>query len=138
MKNKITILLVFLLLIGIFALFFYLNYQYQPISADSINSNYIKPKKDMSNNLAEIKKITLSFNDGYYPDTIRIKQGIPVELVLDESVSGCYRNFIVDKLGISEYSSNPSIPIEFTADKKGRFTFTCCSMDMATGTLIVE
>ncbi len=86
----------------------------------------------------EVQKITLGMkNYNYYPNTITVKSGIPVEITLDSSVSGCYRSFVVQQFGVSTYSQNPAQTIRFTPDKKGTFQFQC-SMGMGYGTLVVE
>src|SRR3989339_690282 len=84
-----------------------------------------------------IQKITLSMKGNYYPNTINVKSGIPVEITLDSSVRGCYRSFSIPKLDVSKYSSSPTDTIKFTPNEKGTFRFQC-SMGMGTGTIIVE
>lgn len=86
----------------------------------------------------EIQKITLSFkNYNYYPNTITVNENQPVEITLDSSVGGCYRSFTIPALGVSQYSKTPTNKITFTPTKKGTFTFAC-SMNMGTGTIIVQ
>jgi plastocyanin domain-containing protein len=87
---------------------------------------------------ADAQKITLSYkNYNYYPNTIRVKSGVPVSITLDKSVIGCYRSFAIPDFGIDEYSSGPSDTIDFTPEKKGTFKFRC-GMGMGNGILIVE
>ena len=89
-------------------------------------------------NKGEAQKINLGTkNYNYYPDTIKVKAGQPVELTLDESVYGCLRSFTIKDLGIQEYSRSPEEKIEFTPTQKGTFAFSC-SMGMGYGKLIVE
>ncbi len=85
----------------------------------------------------DIQKITLGFNGNYFPNTIKVKQSIPVEITLDNSVRGCFRTFVIRDLGVRKTSSNPSDVITFTPDKKGTFIYAC-GMHMGTGTIIVE
>lgn len=86
----------------------------------------------------DVQKITLSSkNLNYYPNTIKVKEDKPVELTLDESVTGCLRSFTIKDLGVSKYTRTPSDKITFTPTKKGTFTFAC-SMGMGFGKLIVE
>jgi plastocyanin domain-containing protein len=86
----------------------------------------------------EAQKITLSVQDyNYYPNTITVKVNQPVEITLDESVSGCLRDFTISAFGVRKYSSSPEEKIIFTPTKKGTFRFAC-SMGMGTGTIIVE
>ena len=104
----------------------------------SINGNIINDNKDDPQIQGEVQRITLSFkNYNYYPNTITVKQGIPVEITLDSSIRGCYRSFNIQSLGVSKHSSNPSDTITFNPDKKGSFEFAC-SMRMGRGTIIVE
>ena len=85
----------------------------------------------------DIQKITLSFKNNYYPNTIKVKVNQPVEITLDNSVSGCFRSFNIKELGVNYYSKNPTDIIRFTPDKKGQFKFAC-GMNMGTGTIIVK
>jgi len=100
----------------------------KPLTGNSIN-------EDSENS---VQKITLSFkNYNYYPNTIKVKQGIPVEITLDNTINGCFRSFNINGLGVSVYSSNPSKTVKFTPDKKGSFEFAC-GMRMGYGTIVVE
>jgi plastocyanin domain-containing protein len=86
----------------------------------------------------EVQKITLGMrNYNYYPNTVKVKEGVPLEITLDSSVSGCYRSLVIDEFDVAKYSANPSKTITFTPDKKGEFRFAC-NMGMGHGTLIVE
>lgn len=86
----------------------------------------------------DVQKITLGTkNYNYYPDTITVKAGKPVEITLDKSVYGCLRSFTIRDLGISGYSRSPDETIDFTPTEKGTFKFSC-SMGMGYGTFIVE
>lgn len=89
-------------------------------------------------NSGEVQKITLSFKDAnYYPQTVEVKEGLPVEITLDNSVQGCYRTFVIKDFGVQKFSRNPEDTITFTPMKKGTFIFAC-GMGMGTGTLVVE
>ena len=86
----------------------------------------------------EVQKVVIGMkNFDYYPQKIKVKAGIPVSVSLDKSVFGCFRDFTIRELGISEYLANPSDSVEFTIDKKGTYTFEC-SMGMGSGILIAE
>ena len=61
---------------------------------------------DVINNAGEIQKINIGFKNNYYPNTITVNEGIPVEITLDNSVRGCYRSFNIGAFGVSQYSSN--------------------------------
>ncbi len=73
----------------------------------------------------------------YDPDTIRVKQGIPVKIVGDmERLSGCFRSLIISDLGVTATMTEANNVIEFTPQKSGTFPFTC-AMGMGHGDLIV-
>ena len=127
--NKVLIyfIIIFFVVIGI---------TYFVASAGANTGNVINNVGN--DNSRDIQKINLGFkNYNYYPNIIKVKQGIPVEITLDNSVKGCYRSFNIKSLGVSQYSSGPSQTIKFTPDQKGTFEFAC-GMRMGTGTIIVE
>ena len=76
-------------------------------------------------------------NYNYYPNTVTVKEGVPVRIYLDNSVVGCLRSFTIKDFGIAKNLPTPADYVEFTPNKKGTFGFAC-SMGMGTGTLIVE
>lgn len=85
-----------------------------------------------------IQEVTFSLKDyNYYPNTVKVKNGIPVRIYLDSSVVGCLRSFTVREFGVNEYLQGPEDYVEFTPTKSGTFGFAC-SMNMGTGVLIVE
>mgnify|MGYP001612913124 CR=1 FL=1 len=89
-------------------------------------------------NDGDFQKVVLSVkNLNYYPNTITVKEGTPVRIYLDESVTGCLRSFTIRDFGVAKYLKTPNDYVEFTPNKKGNFRFAC-SMGMGTGTLIVE
>ena len=102
-----------------------------PSDGGNINGNVVIDDVDA-------QKITLSTkNYNYYPNTINVKEGKPVEITLDKSVTGCLRSFVIKDLGVNDVSSNPNDKITFTPTKKGTFTFAC-SMGMGYGKIVVE
>jgi len=85
-----------------------------------------------------LQKISLGLkNRNYYPNTLTVKAGVPVELTLDNSIVGCYRSFNIKSLGISEYSNNPNQKITFTIPEKGTYAFAC-SMGMGYGKIVAD
>ena len=123
MKNTTALLLIGLLIIGGGVLIFRDS---QP-SSDS----FIAPLN------GDLQKVTLSEkNSNYFPQKITVKAGLPVELTLDSSVTGCFRSFTVRDLGVAKYARTPAEKITFVPNKKGTFPFSC-SMGMGTGTLEV-
>ncbi len=92
----------------------------------------------VSQTSGDVQQVTLSIkNYNYYPQTITVKQGVPVRLTLDSSVTGCYRTFVIPAFGVNSYSKDSTDVIIFTPTTKGIFKFQC-SMGMGYGTLIVE
>lgn len=94
---------------------------------------------ESTNQAAEgAQKIVLSYkNYNYYPNTLRVKEGEPVSITLDKTITGCFRSLVIKDLAVNEFSSSPKETIDFTPTKKGTFKFAC-SMGMGYGTLIVE
>lgn len=127
MKNTTMLLLIFILFIGVGTFIYIGSGKSEAVTGNIINS-YGK----------DAQKITLSAkNYNYYPETIKVKMGKPVEITLDHSVYGCLRAFAIRDLGVNKYSKSPEQTIAFTPSKKGRFRFSC-SMGMGYGTIIVE
>lgn len=90
------------------------------------------------NSSADVQKIVLGIkNYNYYPNTITVKEGKPVRIYLDSSVSGCLRSFTIKDFGVAKNLPTPNDYVEFTPNKRGTFRFAC-SMGMGTGTIIVE
>jgi len=86
----------------------------------------------------DMQKVVIGMkNYNYYPNTIRVKVGQPVEISLDESVYGCFRDFTIREFGVRKYLKTPQDTVTFTPTEKGSYTFAC-SMGMGTGTLVVE
>lgn len=74
----------------------------------------------------------------YYPNPIRVKIGIPVQLVADiNNMPGCSKSIVIPEFGISKSVSASDNTIEFTPNKSGTFQFSC-SMNMYHGQIIVE
>lgn len=90
------------------------------------------------NTNGNVQKVVLGIKDyNYYPNTVTVKEGKPVRIYLDSSVTGCLRSFTIKDFGVAKNLPTPNDYVEFTPNKKGTFRFAC-SMGMGTGTLIVE
>ena len=125
MKNTTILMFVLLLIIAGGIFLFTKEDVKQDITVNAIANN-------------DIQKITLGIkNYNYYPNTIKVKAGIPVRISLDESVVGCYRSFTIKDFGIAKNLRTPEDYVEFTPTKKGTYAFAC-SMNMGRGTIIVE
>jgi copper chaperone CopZ/plastocyanin len=87
----------------------------------------------------DVQTVKLSVQgSNYYPNPIRVKKGIPVQLVADiNNMSGCSRNIVIPEFGVRKVVSTTDNVIEFTPDKSGTFNFSC-SMGMYLGQIVVE
>lgn len=120
-------------IIGLIAFAGYLIY----FNNGSLTSAVVLSESTGLGSSGDIQKIILSYkNSNYYPNDITVKAGIPVEITLDNSVGGCFRSFVIQNLGVREYSNNPSEKIKFIPTQKGTFEFAC-GMGMGTGTINV-
>jgi plastocyanin domain-containing protein len=141
--SKKSIMIIAIIAISLIGAFLFFNSYGKNINANLINqdnqeSQTNQESKNPSDSNQEVQKITLSMkNYNYYPNTINVKSGIPVELTLDNTIKGCYRSFNIQGLGVNKRSLNPQDTIKFTPNKKGNFGFAC-GMGMGTGTIIVE
>ena len=86
----------------------------------------------------DVQKVIIGMqNYNYYPNTITVESGKPVEIFLDDSVYGCFRDFTIREFGIHEYLRTAEDSVTFTPTEKGTYTFAC-SMGMGTGKLVVK
>ncbi len=123
--KKSTLYLVLILFIVIPVGFFLVSFDKTQVSGNT-------------NNGGDFQKVVLGIkNLNYYPNTITVKEGVPVRIYLDNSVAGCLRSFTVPEFGVAKYLPTPNDYVEFTPNKKGTFGFAC-SMGMGTGKIIVE
>ena len=85
------------------------------------------------------QEIKITVKGGYAPDTIVVKQNVPVRLnFFRDETSACSEQVIFGDFGIvRDLPAHQTTPIEFTPDKTGEFGFTC-GMNMMRGKLIVQ
>ncbi len=90
-----------------------------------------------------VQEVTLSYKRypegykfNYYPEIIEVKKNMPVRILGDNSLSGCYTSFNILGLGI-QHSFLKDKVLEFTPAKTGEFTFSC-AMSMGGGKLVVK
>ena len=127
MKNTLVIFLISILVIG-GGLFVFVGG-----SKTNGNTNTLPDA-----NSGDTQKITLSEkNFNYYPETVTVKAGQPVEITLDSNVKGCLRSLAIPQLGVSKYLRSAADKLLFTPPKQGTFTIQC-SMGMGFGKLIVQ
>lgn len=131
MKNSTLYLGAILVLVVVAGYFVFSSGTVETTGNVVSNSPSVNPSGEIQNVVLSIK------NYNYYPQEIRVKEGVPVRISLDKSVVGCYRSFTLREFGVAKNLPTPQDYVEFTPNKKGSFRFAC-SMGMGTGTLIVE
>lgn len=82
------------------------------------------------------KKYPEGYKFNYYPEIIEVKKDMPVRIIGDDSLQGCYTSLNIPKLEIKHSFLKERI-LEFTPTKAGEFTFSC-TMAMGGGKLIVK
>lgn len=86
-----------------------------------------------------VQELTVIVKGGYAPDRIEVEQGRPVRLNFRrEESNACTEQVIFGDFGLSKMlPQGETVPIEFTPQKIGEFTFHC-GMNMVRGKLIVR
>jgi plastocyanin domain-containing protein len=85
-----------------------------------------------------VQKVEVVVRGGYTPDRIKVRQGHPVRMTFLRMESNpCTEQVILGDFGISRtLPEGERVPVEFTPDKAGEFTFHC-GMNMVRGKLVV-
>ncbi len=91
---------------------------------------------DVSNG---VQRVGVRVAGGYSPDVIRVRQGVPLELVFDRQESGeCTSRVVFPELAVSApLPAYAQTTVRLRLDRAGTFGFAC-GMNMIHGTLIVE
>ncbi|MFB7171906.1 heavy metal translocating P-type ATPase [Streptomyces sp. NPDC056254] len=86
-----------------------------------------------------VQRVDVTVRGGYSPDVIRVRQGIPVELVFDRQESGeCTNRVVFPDLRLSAgLPAFTRTTVRVSPDQAGSFGFAC-GMNMIHGTLLVE
>ncbi|MCX5275393.1 heavy metal translocating P-type ATPase [Streptomyces virginiae] len=86
-----------------------------------------------------VQRVDVTVRGGYSPDVIRVRQGIPVELVFDRQESGeCTNRVVFPDLRVSAgLPAFTRTTVRVSPDQAGSFGFAC-GMNMIHGTLLVE
>ena len=86
-----------------------------------------------------VQRVEVTVRGGYSPDVIRVRQGVPVELVFDRQESGdCTSRVVFADLQISAaLPANERTTVRLDPGTVGSFGFAC-GMNMIHGTLIVD
>ncbi len=85
-----------------------------------------------------MQETTITIKDGYHPNTVVVKKGIPMRLKFDLQEKGCTDKVMLKTFKVEQKLEPFKITtIEFTPDSAGTFTFSC-PMEMIEGTLVVK
>jgi plastocyanin domain-containing protein len=86
-----------------------------------------------------VQEIKITVKGGYSPDTIVVREHVPVRLnFYRDETADCSEQVVFADFGISKHLPPfKTTSIEFTPDRAGEFTFMC-GMSMMRGKLIVE
>jgi len=79
-------------------------------------------------------------NNGYYPNAVHVKAGMPIQLTLvSENVNSCARAFVIPTLRIQKLLDvTGEVVLEIPAQEEGTRIPFSCSMGMYTGSIIVD
>ncbi|RZU53204.1 Cu+-exporting ATPase [Krasilnikovia cinnamomea] len=101
---------------------------------------FFAPRKARSAELAGgVQRVEVTVRGGYAPNVIRVRQGIPVELVFDRQESGDCTSRVV----FADFAVSAALPafarttVRLNPTRAGSFGFAC-GMNMVHGTLIVD
>jgi P-type Cu+ transporter len=101
---------------------------------------FFGPRKAKAAELAGgVQRVTVTVRGGYSPEVVRVRQGIPVELVFDRQESGDCTSRVL----FPEFLVNAALPayqrtvVRLDPHEAGEFGFAC-GMNMIHGSMIVE
>ncbi|OIK15600.1 hypothetical protein BIV60_08625 [Bacillus sp. MUM 116] len=104
----------------------------------SRNNATIKQEVDVSNE--QLPKIHMKVTpQGYTPNVIRVKKGVPVELIIDNPLeNNCLSTFTMPEYDINNVNLKVGTThLSFIPTKTGKYTFSC-GMGMFKGSVIVK
>jgi len=109
------------------------------VASDSTNNFIGSADSGLATVTNGVQVVQLSVQGAnYYPNPIRVKIGIPVQLVANvNNMPGCSKSIVIPEFGIRKTVSTNDNVIEFTPNKSGTFQFSC-SMNMFRGQIVVE
>lgn len=89
-------------------------------------------------NEAGKQEVVVTILEGYNPNVIVVKKGLPLVLKFDLQEEGCTGTVVIPDFGIKEKLVPYEVTtVEFTPDRSGLFSFAC-PMTMIKGTLDVK
>jgi Cu+-exporting ATPase len=101
---------------------------------------FFAPRKAHAAQLAGgVQRVEVVVRGGYRPDVIRVRQGVPVELVFDRQESGdCTSRVVFGDFALSAaLPAHERTTVRLMPDRAGSFGFAC-GMNMVHGTLLVD
>src|SRR5215469_10665514 len=101
---------------------------------------FFGPRKARAAELAGgMQRATVTVRGGYSPEVVRVRQGVPVELVFDRQESGdCTSRVVFPDFQVSAaLPANHRTTVRLDPAEAGEFGFAC-GMNMIHGTLVVE
>ncbi|MFD7877683.1 heavy metal translocating P-type ATPase [Streptomyces sp. NPDC059766] len=86
-----------------------------------------------------VQRVDVTVRGGYSPDLIKVRQGMPVELVFDRQEAGeCTSRVVFPDLKVGAgLPAHTRTTVRLAPDRPGSFGFAC-GMNMIHGTLLVE
>ena len=119
---------IFVLIAGVFFIALTLWYFFAP-----------HEKSEAKQSMSGLQEIDVLVKGGYSPDTVVVRQGIPVRINFRrEETASCSEQVVFGDFGIvRDLPAHKTTSVEFTPDKQGEFTFTC-GMNMLRGKLVVQ
>ncbi|MDT4991126.1 MAG: P-type Cu+ transporter [Actinoplanes sp.] len=86
-----------------------------------------------------VQRVGVTVRGGYSPDVIRVRQGVPLELVFDRQETGdCTSRVVFPDLGVSaQLPAFTRTVVRVNPQRAGSFGFAC-GMNMIHGRLVVE
>jgi P-type Cu+ transporter len=101
---------------------------------------FFGPRRARTAHLADgVQRVEVTVRGGYQPDSIRVRQNVPLELVFDRQESGdCTSQVVFPDLGVT--AALPAFTrttVRFDPARSGTFGFAC-GMNMVRGTLVVD
>jgi len=101
---------------------------------------FFAPRRARAAEFADgVQRVEVTVRGGYRPDVIRVRQGVPVELVFDRQERGDCTSRVV----FGDFAVSAALPafarttVRLRPDRAGRFGFAC-GMNMVHGTLVVD
>ncbi|MHB9857537.1 heavy metal translocating P-type ATPase [Streptomyces sp. YIM S03343] len=101
---------------------------------------FFGPRRARSAELSHgVQRAEVTVRGGYSPDVIRLRQGVPAELVFDRQESGeCTNRVVFPDLRVSAaLPAYERTTVRLTPQRPGSFGFAC-GMNMIHGTVLVE